>query len=209
MPYRQLLVWADRLRDISARGLCYSRDSHDRENYRTIRDIAAEMLARGTDRSDSEIKSLCDALLSRPTPLSYAEGAVIDDLGNILLVKRPDSGLWILPGGALEVGETPAEGAAREVLEETGVVCRATGLAGVFNMDFDVACHPGQMYVLTFLCQRTDTAVPTAPLHPGEVSDMGWFAEDALPDRLYPKSILHITEAFRVWRGEDRAFFDR
>nr|VFJ57824.1 MAG: ADP-ribose pyrophosphatase YjhB, NUDIX family [Candidatus Kentron sp. FW] len=206
---KQLSLWADKLRNISARGLCYSRNSHDRENYQALRTMAMEMFTLQTGQSVEQIESRHAPLFSRPTPLSCGEGAVIDDDGNILLMKRPDSGLWILPGGLLEVGETPAEGVAREVLEETGVECGIIDLVGLFHVDFDVACFPHEIYLFTFLCKRSTSMIPDAPLpHPGEVSDVGWFAENALPDNLYPRSALRITEAFRVWRGDKRAFFD-
>nr|VFK47327.1 MAG: ADP-ribose pyrophosphatase YjhB, NUDIX family [Candidatus Kentron sp. TC] len=206
---KQLSLWADKLRNISARGLCYAKNSHDRENYRVLRAIAMEIFALQTGQSVERMEKMHAPLFSRPTPLSCGEGAVIDDKGNMLLMQRPDSGLWILPGGLLEVGETPAEGVAREVLEETGVHCEIIGLVGLFNVDFDVACFPHQIYLSTFLCKRSASAVPDAPLlHPGEVADVGWFAENALPGNLYPQSMLHITEAFRVWRGDKRAFFD-
>nr|VFJ76720.1 MAG: ADP-ribose pyrophosphatase YjhB, NUDIX family [Candidatus Kentron sp. FW] len=206
---KQLSSWADKLRNISARGLCYSRNSYDRGNYREIQAIAGEMFALETGQSVERMEELHAPLFSRPTPLSCGTGAVIDDKGNILLMQRPDSGLWILPGGLLEVGETPAEGVAREVLEETGVECGIIDLVGLFNIDFDVACFPHQIYLFTFLCKRLGPLTPAVPLpHPDEVADVGWFAENALPDNLYPQSMLHITEAFRVWRGDKRAFFD-
>lgn len=50
---------------------------------------------------------------------------VRDDAGRLLLVRRghePSLGLWSLPGGRVEAGETAAEAAAREALEETGLV---------------------------------------------------------------------------------------
>ena len=55
-------------------------------------------------------------------------GAVVVHEGRVLLVKRgaaPSRGLWAVPGGALELGETLQQGAEREILEETGVAIRA------------------------------------------------------------------------------------
>jgi 8-oxo-dGTP diphosphatase len=55
-----------------------------------------------------------------------AAGAVVRDAaGRLLLVQRgkdPEAGRWTLPGGRVEPGESPAEAAAREVTEETGLV---------------------------------------------------------------------------------------
>ena len=45
---------------------------------------------------------------------------VVDDRNRILLQRRTDSGNWALPGGAMDIGETFAESAVREVKEETG-----------------------------------------------------------------------------------------
>lgn len=64
-------------------------------------------------------------------------GAVVIRDGKILLVKRgvaPSKGLWAIPGGALELGETLQQGAEREILEETGVVIRAR--EPVYTFDF-------------------------------------------------------------------------
>jgi len=60
----------------------------------------------------------------KPQPVECAGAVVRDDHGRILLVRRgraPGAGLWSLPGGRIEPGETPAEAAIREVREETGL----------------------------------------------------------------------------------------
>ena len=61
-------------------------------------------------------------------------GAVIkDDRGRLLLIKRghaPGAGLWSLPGGRIEPGETDAEALIREMREETGLAIEAGQLIG-------------------------------------------------------------------------------
>jgi ADP-ribose pyrophosphatase YjhB (NUDIX family) len=52
-------------------------------------------------------------------------GIVIREDGRVLAIQRNDNGRWAPPGGVLELDESPAEGVAREILEETGVKVRA------------------------------------------------------------------------------------
>jgi ADP-ribose pyrophosphatase YjhB (NUDIX family) len=51
----------------------------------------------------------------------------------LLLTKRMDNGLWCLPGGGAEAGESAAEACERETLEETGLVVKVTKLLGVYS----------------------------------------------------------------------------
>jgi len=68
-------------------------------------------------------------------------GAVIkDDRGRLLLIKRghaPGAGLWSLPGGRIEPGETDAEALAREIREETGLAIEAGHLLGSVRRSSD------------------------------------------------------------------------
>jgi ADP-ribose pyrophosphatase len=62
--------------------------------------------------------------------------AVVLREGQVLLVLRgrePAKGIWGIPGGLLELGETLAEGARREVLEECNVEIRVGPVVGVFE----------------------------------------------------------------------------
>ncbi len=69
-------------------------------------------------------------------PRAAASAALIRD-GAVLLVERgspPFEGMWSLPGGAIEAGETAEAAAVREVREETGLDARIAGLAGVYDV---------------------------------------------------------------------------
>ncbi|CAM3148358.1 MutT/nudix family protein [Paenibacillus lupini] len=65
-------------------------------------------------------------------------GAIIcNDNNEILLQKRGDRNAWGFPGGAMELGESAAETAVREVLEETGLTVEVEHLIGVYTKYFD------------------------------------------------------------------------
>lgn len=63
-------------------------------------------------------------------------GAIVLHEGRVLLVKRghaPGLGLWSVPGGLVDLGESTVEAARREVEEETGLKVRIAGLVGVLD----------------------------------------------------------------------------
>jgi mutator protein MutT len=65
-----------------------------------------------------------------------AVGAVVVDRGRVLLVRRghePAKGKWSLPGGALELGESLADGVVREVREETGLIVEPVELVELLD----------------------------------------------------------------------------
>lgn len=71
---------------------------------------------------------------------------VINGEGEILLQRRRDTGQWALPGGAQDIGETPAQCAVRECQEETGIIAEVTGFLGVYsNPEHIVAYTDGEI----------------------------------------------------------------
>jgi 8-oxo-dGTP pyrophosphatase MutT (NUDIX family) len=58
---------------------------------------------------------------------------VVNEHGQILLIRRTDNGNWSLPGGAIDPGETIRQAAVRETREETGVRCSITGVCGLYS----------------------------------------------------------------------------
>jgi 8-oxo-dGTP pyrophosphatase MutT (NUDIX family) len=58
---------------------------------------------------------------------------VATDAGEILLIRRTDNGSWALPGGAVDLGESVAQAAVRETLEESGIKCAITGIVGMLR----------------------------------------------------------------------------
>lgn len=84
-----------------------------------------------------------------------AVGAVVFKDECVLLVRRgqpPAEGLWAIPGGNVEIGETLQEAAEREILEETGVQIRASKPIYTFDaIDRDAAGKVRFHYVIVDL----------------------------------------------------------
>jgi ADP-ribose pyrophosphatase YjhB (NUDIX family) len=57
---------------------------------------------------------------------------VVNDAGEILLIRRSDNDNWAVPGGAVDLGESVAQAAVRETLEESGITCELASLAGIY-----------------------------------------------------------------------------
>ncbi len=124
-------------------------------------------------------------------------GGVVFVGGRVLLVKRrfePLAGRWSLPGGALEVGETLAEGLAREMREETGLDVEVGPLVEVFDrITRDEQGRPRFHYVLVdFLC----TARAGAPVAGSDVAEVALVeTADLARYDLTPKTIEIVGRA--------------
>lgn len=112
--------------------------------------------------------------------------AIIERSGAYLMARRRDIGWWNLPGGGMEAGETVDEGLTREVREEVGIAIRIVRLVGVYSKP------QKSEVVLTFLCKPADDTEPTTS---DEVSEVGWFAADALPEHTLPKHRQRVLDA--------------
>jgi ADP-ribose pyrophosphatase YjhB (NUDIX family) len=58
---------------------------------------------------------------------------VVNDQGQILLIRRTDNGNWAVPGGGMDLGESITGTAMRETREETGITCEITGPVGIYT----------------------------------------------------------------------------
>jgi 8-oxo-dGTP diphosphatase len=99
-------------------------------------------------------------------PIACAGGVVLTADGRVVLVRRasdPAAGTWTLPGGAVEVGESAREAAAREILEETGLVVEVGDVIDVFDRVFrDAAGRVEFHYVIVDYVCRVRGGTPTA-----------------------------------------------
>ena len=142
-------------------------------------DDAAIEIARTTDHFVQEwMESIGEGVPGYVTP-KVAIGAIVgNDQGEMLLVQRKDSGIWLYPTGWADVGYSPSEVASKEVHEETGIECDVRRLLGVIDGQRLGFSRFG-MYMLLFHCQATGGELNP---HPLETGDVGWFAQDQLPE---------------------------
>jgi 8-oxo-dGTP pyrophosphatase MutT (NUDIX family) len=108
--------------------------------------------------------------------------AVRDEAGRLLLTRRVDNGLWVLPGGRLELGETIAQAAVREVREESGIEVVVTGFAGIYTDPGHVIAYDGGEVLQEFVvCLHARRVGGDARADECETSEVRWFSPDELP----------------------------
>ena len=118
-----------------------------------------------------------------PDSPQIAVGAIVIRDNKVLLVKRkqpPSEGLWAIPGGRVELGETLQEAAEREVKEETGVTVRAGNPVYTFDLlEQDDAERIRYHYVIVDLVADYVTGEP----NPGDdACEARWVTSKELQD---------------------------
>lgn len=111
--------------------------------------------------------------------------AVLRPDGRLLAIRRRDTGAWQLPGGILELDETPQDGVRREVAEETGLMVEPEVLTGVYkNMAAGVVS-------LVFRCHLFGgQAAPTA-----EASEVAWLTRQQVSDLMAEAFAIRLLDA--------------
>jgi ADP-ribose pyrophosphatase YjhB (NUDIX family) len=113
-----------------------------------------------------------------------------DDEGRILMIRRTDNDLYSIPGGQLELGETLAEAAVREVREETGIECEVTDVIGLYSDPKHVIAYDDgevrQEFSICFRARRIHGRLHTSQ----ESKEVSWIASNKLTDLYIHQSIL-------------------
>lgn len=192
---RELDRWSETLAAIARTGMGFTENLFERERYEEVLHVAADIKAAAQELEDEALEdiavqretdhfiqewmeSIGEGVPGYVTP-KVAIGAIVgNDAGEILLVQRKDSGIWLYPTGWADVGYSPAEVAVKEVGEETGIECEPLQLLGVVDGQRMGFSRFG-MYMLLFHCVATGGELCG---HPLETSDVGWFAEADLPE---------------------------
>ena len=185
---RDLVRWSEALAAIARTGMGFTQSLYERERFEEVLHVAADIkvaadealeIRREQDHFVQEwLESVGEGIPGYVTP-KVAVGAIVgNEAGEILLVQRADSGIWLYPTGWADVGYSPSEVVVKEVLEETGIHCEPQQVLAVLDgqrMGFTRFA----MYMILFSCRATGGELLP---HPLETSGVDWFSRDNLPE---------------------------
>lgn len=215
VPDKVLLRWSESLAAIARTGLGFTESLYEKERFEEVLRVAADIRAAadlgldGVEDADGLVEEwlgqVVPGIPGYVTPKVAVGAAVGNDNGELLLIKRADSGVWLYPTGWCDVGYSAAEVAAKEVLEETGIESEPVRLIAVLD-GLRLGFTRIPLYSLVFYCRATGG---TLNPHPLECQDVGWFSPDKLPNPLV--GVERWGEhVFAAIRGEVReVLYDR
>jgi ADP-ribose pyrophosphatase YjhB (NUDIX family) len=165
------------LRAIAQIGLAFSKDQFDLQRFARVRELAASLMAQGSDASPELVLGLFGQDSGYATPKVDVRGAAFLD-GRVLMVREISDGKWTLPGGWADVNQTAAECVVREISEESGFKARAVKLAAVHDYH---KSNRGRLadsiYKMFFICEITGGAAQASD----ETSEVAFFPRHELP----------------------------
>lgn len=170
--------WSARLRSLASAGIP-DADKFDHERYTDLLALADQMAAEPSERA-----ALYPLKPKAPsTPKVDVRGVVFREDAILLVRELIDNGRWTLPGGWVDINQSPSEAVEREVLEETGYVVRAARLIMLVDKRNPRHAHPpdaNHIYKIFILCELLDDqrSVPAQESAKNqETADAAFFTE--------------------------------
>ena len=169
-------------------GLGFTQSLYERERFEEVLKVAADIRVEA-DSCDEGSGPAADEIVQEwlagvgkgvagyVTPKVAVGAAVGNADGELLLIRRADSGVWLYPTGWADVGYSASEIAVKEVAEETGIRTEPLRLIAVLD-GLRLGFSRIPLYSLIFHCRFLGGELKP---HPLECSDAGWFSEDNLP----------------------------
>jgi ADP-ribose pyrophosphatase YjhB (NUDIX family) len=183
----QLARWSESLAAIARTGLAFTQNLYERERYEEVLHVAADIKASLDEANEVRrerghyvqewMDNIGEGIPGYITPKVSIGAIVGNDKGEILLVKRAPSGVWLFPSGWADVGYSAAEVVVKEVREETGIDAEPVQLLGVVD-GMRMGFTKFGMYMLLFHCRATGGNITP---HPLETDGCGWFSRNQLP----------------------------
>jgi 8-oxo-dGTP diphosphatase len=136
-----------------------------------------------------------ETVRSRAEQSEWGVGAFVTHEGRVLLIREERWGgngeLWVAPGGMLETDETHADGAIREVHEETGIEVETDGLAAIRGKTY-VHGGDGRRFGFRFAMFDATPCTTSLAADPGlageNIRAVEWL--ESLPENTYERELL-------------------
>ena len=193
----KLVSWAVEIQSIAQAGLTYGQDLYDKERYRRLREIAAEMMAWKTDLPVEKVTTLFCNETGYQTPKLDTRAAVFKK-GKVLLV-RENNGTWALPGGWCDVHLSIGENTIKETFEEAGLHVTADRLIAVQDRNK----HNEPVYAYGVIDGTFAENI--------ETTESRYFSKEELPENLALEKVTkeQILMCFRAYEDENwKVLFD-
>jgi 8-oxo-dGTP pyrophosphatase MutT (NUDIX family) len=127
-----------------------------------------------------------------------AVAVICNDAGDVLLTRRANNGLWCLPSGQMEPGESIADTVVREVAEETGLDVVIECPVGVYSRPHPYYAARGlQVVAFVFVCRAVGGVLGLSE----ETTEVGYFPPDALPPDIVPTHLERIRDGVAARGG--------
>jgi ADP-ribose pyrophosphatase YjhB (NUDIX family) len=224
VPLKTLLRWSESLSAIARTGLGFTESLYEQERFEEILKVAADIRFEADEETatDDEAEGLVQEWMATVgkgvpgyvTPKVAVGAAVGNEAGELLLIQRSDSGIWLYPTGWCDVGYSAAEVVVKEVEEETGIEVEPVRLIAVLD-GLRLGFTRVPLYSLLFYCRAVGGELNP---HPLECRDVGWFTRDTMPSPLVgserwadhvfaalggeKRDVLYDSVRQPMWRGD-------
>ena len=128
-----------------------------------------------------------------PVHIVAAGGFVVNETGQVLLLKSPRYGDWEFPGGQVEIGETIPHALEREVFEETGITVNVKSLVGIYSN-----IRKPSIVNMDFVCEY----ISGTPQTSNESSQVAWFDRNKVLGLIKREAIRVRLKNMLEFKGE-------
>ncbi|MFK8242592.1 MULTISPECIES: NUDIX hydrolase N-terminal domain-containing protein [unclassified Facklamia] len=185
-----IVDWAKELHALAETGLFFTKDVFDKERFERIKQISFEMLAQVAEEPVDKIAELYLEEKGYQTP--KVDTRAIVWRGDKLLLVQENDGLWVLPGGWMDVTQTISSNIRKEVFEEAGMEVEVGRLVAIHDRNIH---NPG-LNPFTILKIFVECQYVSGMFRPNsETVASGFFAEDEIPPLMERKT---STEQVRL-----------
>jgi len=128
----------------------------------------------------------------RPIMATSVTAIIHDPDKGILFEKRSDNGMWCVPGGSIEFGETLEEALQREIKEETSLTIFNPELFDIYSNVHITYPNGDEVYYTDVLYVVRDYEGELSP--DGESTDLRWFSVENLPENIVPIQRYYLSK---------------